>query len=395
MADLTFTPFTLSIDEAELDDLGRRLRSTRLPDQLPDQPWVYGTDRETLEELCRYWAEEYDWRAAEAEINPWPQFLTTIDGEQVHLVHVRSETADAVPLLLTHGWPGSIVEFLHLIEPLTSPGGGEQAFHLVIPSLPGFGLSGPTTTTGVGPARIAGMWAELMAGLGYDRYVAQGGDWGAVITGHLGAIDPEHCAGIHLNMVTAGPPADGGEPTEEERAILAAGAHFRDHETGYQAIQGTKPQTLAYALADSPAGQCAWILEKFRTWSDLGANAADAAAPDAAAADAAAEDVFAVHDRDRFLTNVMLYWLTNTGGSSARIYYEHRAGGRGVASGVTVPMGGAIFPAEIYRASRRWADAAFNVVHWSTFDAGGHFAALERPADLTADIRAFVDRLDV
>jgi epoxide hydrolase len=370
---LELTPFTVSIDESELDELRQRLDRTRWPDQLPGQGWDYGVERSELQELCRYWAERYDWRAAEAELNRHPQFLTELDGEQVHLYHVRSSRDDARPLLLTHGWPGSIVEFLHLIEPLTEPGPGEPAFHLVVPSLPGFGFSGPTRTTGVSPKRIAGMWAELMAGLGYDRYGAQGGDWGAIITSHLGVLDPDHCAAIHLNMVLAPPTRELlDDATDDERQRFGQLVRFQAEETGYQEIQGTKPQTLAYALTDSPAGLCAWIYEKFRTWSDCGG------------------DVFSVHDRDRFCTNVMLYWLTGTAGSAARIYYEfRRADGRETASSVPVPMGAADFPGEVYRASRRWAETRYDVRRWTTFERGGHFAALERPTDLVGDLRAF------
>jgi epoxide hydrolase len=372
---LELTPFTVAVPEADLDDLRLRLQRTRWPDQLPGQEWVYGTERSELQAVCAYWADGYDWRAAEAELNRYPQFLTEIDGERVHLYHVRSSREDALPLLLTHGWPGSVVEFLHLIEPLTEPDDpAEPAFHLVVPSLPGFGFSRPTRTVGVSPLRIARMWAELMAGLGYGRYVAQGGDWGAIITSHLAALDPDHCAAIHLNMVVAPPtPELLEDATDDERERFASLLHFQAEETGYQEIQGTKPQTLAYALTDSPAGLCGWILEKFRTWSDCGG------------------DVFSVHDRDRFLTNVMLYWVTGTAGSAARIYHEFRhADGRQTATRVAVPTGVADFPGEIYRASRRWAETRFDVVHWSTWERGGHFAALERPDDLLADIRGFL-----
>jgi epoxide hydrolase len=371
---LELTPFTVSFPDADLDDLRQRLARTRWPDQLPGQEWVYGAERSELQELCRYWAESYDWRQAEAELNRFPQHLTELDGERVHLYHVPSSRSDALPLLLTHGWPGSVVEFLHLIGPLTEPAEDDvPAFSVVVPSLPGFGPSGPTRTTGVSPRRVATMWAELMAGLGHDRYVAQGGDWGAIITSHLGALDPEHCAAIHLNMVVAPPtPELLEDPTDDEREKFSALLAFQADETGYQEIQGTKPQTLAYALADSPAGLCGWIYEKFRTWSDCDG------------------DVFSVHDRDRFLTNVMLYWLTNTAGSAARIYYEFRhADGRQTATSVPVPMGAADFPGEIYRATPRWAETRFDVRHWTTFERGGHFAALERPEDLLGDIRRF------
>ena len=373
----TIDPFTISIPNDALDDLRRRLLATRWPDQMPGQEWVYGAERSEVQAIVEYWANTYDWRKAEAEINSHPQFTTTIDGERVHFLHVRSSHADATPLLLTHGWPGSIVEFLHLIGPLAEPTDGSRPFHLVIPSLPGFGFSGPTVTPGVDPRRIATMWAQLMAGLGYDRYVAQGGDWGAIITGHIGGVDPDHCVGIHLNMVPARPTAElMADATDAEKEVVAATRHFQAEETGYQSIQGTKPQTLAYALTDSPAGLCAWIYEKFHSWSDR-----------------AGGDVFNTHDRDRFCTNLMLYWLTNTAGSAARIYYEQRHLGGKQAENVTVPTAGAIFPADIYRSSRRFTEAHFDVVHWTEFDTGGHFAALEEPALLQADIRSFVDQI--
>ncbi len=374
---LEFHPFTIDIPDTDLDDLQRRLTATRWPDQMPDQEWVYGAERSELQAVVEYWRNDYDWRAAEASINAHPQFVTEIDGERVHFLHVRSSHEAATPLLLTHGWPGSIVEFLHVIHPLTEPDGVARPFHLVIPSLPGFGFSGPTVTPGVDPHRIAGMWRQLMAGLGYERYVAQGGDWGSIITAHLGAVDPEHCIGIHLNMVPSRPtPELMNDATPAEQDAVQSMMAFQAEEIGYMAIQGTKPQTLAYALTDSPAGLCAWIYEKFHTWSDR-----------------AGGDVFSVHDRDRFCTNLMLYWLTNTAGSAARIYYERQHSDHGFATDVSVPMAGAIFPEEIYRSSRRFAEATFNVVHWSEFDRGGHFAALEQPEVLLADLRSFVDQL--
>ena len=378
MTDLELRPYVVDIPQIELDDLRRRLRATRWPDQMPGQEWVYGAELTEVQAVVEYWGERYDWRAAEAELNRHPQFVTQIDGERVHFLHVRSSHDDATPLLLTHGWPGSIVEFLELVTPLSEPAEGQRPFHLVIPSLPGFGLSGPTVTPGVDPARIARMWATLMAGLGYDRYIAQGGDWGAIITGLLGEHDPAHCAGIHLNMVTTRPNPELMESaTPAEQEIVADLMRFQAEETGYQQIQGTKPQTLAYALTDSPAGLAAWIYEKFHTWSDLGEHGT----------------VFDTHDRDTFCTNLMLYWLTNTAGSAARIYYEHLHNSRKLAVKVTVPMAGAVFPAEIYRSSRRFAETIFDVVHWSEFDRGGHFAALEQPDALTADLRSFVDQI--
>ena len=374
----TIAPFTIDIAQDDLDDLRRRLLATRWPDQMPGQEWVYGAELTEVQSIVAYLANEYDWRRAEAAINAHPQFSIQLQGENVHFLHVRSEHEDATPLLLTHGWPGSIVEFLDVIDMLTKPSGGERPFHLVIPSLPGFGFSGPTVTPGVNPRRIAEMWAELMAALGYDQYIAQGGDWGAIITGLLGEFDPEHCAGVHLNMVTSRPtPELMADATPAEQEAVAALMHFQAEETGYSKIQGTKPQTLAYSHADSPAGLVAWIYEKFHTWSDRGDGG----------------NVFDAHDRDAFCSNVMLYWLTNTAGSAARIYYEHQHNDHKMASNVSVPMAGVIFPAEIYRSSRRFAAEVFNVVHWNEFDRGGHFAALEVPDVLFNDVRSFVDQL--
>lgn len=374
----TISPFTIDIPQDDLDDLRRRLLATRWPDQMPGQEWKYGAEISEVQSIVDYWANEYEWRPAEAAINAHPQFTIQLQGENVHFLHIQSSHDDATPLLLTHGWPGSIVEFLDVIEPLSNPTNGERPFHLVIPALPGFGFSGPTVTPGVNPHRIASMWAELMTALGYDHYIAQGGDWGSIITGLLGQLDPEHCDGIHINMVTSRPtPELMSDATPAEQEAVAALMHFQAEESGYQAIQGTKPQTLAYSHADSPAGLMAWIYEKFHTWSDRGEDGC----------------VFDAHDRDAFCTNVMLYWLTNTAGSAARIYYEHLHNDKKMASEVTVPMAGAIFPAEIYRSSRRFAESVFNVVHWSEFEQGGHFAALEQPEALMVDLRSFVDQI--
>ncbi len=371
-------PFELSVDDAEITDLQRRLDSTRWPDQLAGQEWVYGTDLGELRDLVHYWRNEFQWNEAEATINKWPQFTTSLAGENVHFIHARSSRNDARPLLLSHGWPGSIVEFLHLIQPLTEPKDPTTpAFHVIIPSLPGFTLSGPTVTTGVSPKRIATMWISLMVRLGYDNYLAQGGDWGAIITSWIGQLDPRHCAGIHLNMLPLSPTeALMSSMSSEEEIILESTMAFQAHEAGYQAIQSSKPQTLAYALTDSPVGLLSWILEKFRTWTDCDG------------------DIFSVHHRDTLLSNVALYWFTATAGSAARIYYEFAAvDNAGLASKVTVPTGVADFPKEIYRSSRRWAEETHHIVHWSRFTRGGHFAALEQPKVLLEDLRLFATKL--
>ena len=374
------TPFRIDVPQAVLDDLRDRLARTRWPDQVPGSGWDYGTDLSYLRELCDYWRDRFDWRAAEATLNAFPQFKTTIGSQDVHFLHVRSPHPGALPLLITHGWPGSVWEFVRIIGPLVDPPahGGEaaDAFHVVAPSMPGYAWSGPTVEPGWDVWRIAETWAALMARLGYDRYGAQGGDWGAIVSANLGLVDPGHLAGVHLNMVVARRPEDGdpmaGVEPEEAEGVRAF-RHFRQHETGYQEIQGTKPQTLSYGLTDSPAGLAGWIVEKFRTWSDCGG------------------DVEARFSKDDLLANVTTYWVTGTIGSSCRLYCETRRSGRyGPAAGrVEVPTGAAIFPKEIYRPPRAWAERAYNVVHWEHYPSGGHFAAMEEPEALVGDVRKF------
>lgn len=378
------TPFTIDVPEAVLDDLRDRLRRTRWPDQIPGTGWDYGAELGAVQRLCEHWLDGYDWRAAEAALNRWPQFTTTIDpdgGGDVHLhfVHARSPEPDALPLVITHGWPGSIVEFQEVIGPLSDPAahGGDpaDAFHVVAPSLPGYAFSGPTTRTGVDIRVAAQANAALMAGLGYDRYVAQGGDWGSMATQQTALVDPDHCAAIHLNMVIAGPP-DPANPnegvTEAELAGLASMGEFVANETGYQQIQGTKPQTLAYGLTDSPAGLAGWILEKFRTWSDCGG------------------DPFSIFTMDELLTNITVYWVTGTINSSTRMYYESMKSRRfGTGDRVQQPVGVANFPKELYRPPRAWAQSRYNIARWSVFDRGGHFAVMEQPEIMINEIREF------
>lgn len=373
-------PFDITVADEVLVDLKDRLGRTRWPDQIPDTGWDYGTNRAYLQELCAYWRDEYDWREHEARLKAWDHFRTEIDGQRIHFIHAPSPVAGARPLLLSHGWPGSVVEFLHVIEPLRDPeahgGDPADAFHVVAPSLPGYGWSGPTTDRGWHPKRIAVAFAELMARLGYDGYVAQGGDWGAMITTQLGLQDAGHVAGIHLNMLIALPGPDDELTEEEQRAMADAMAVMTDG-AGYQQIQGTRPQTLSYGLNDSPAGLAGWIAEKFHSWTDNDGTIESAVS------------------RDDLLTNITTYWVTGTINSSTRLYYEAMKAGLFGPQGarVEVPTGGAVFPKEILRASRRFAERAYDVVHWSTFDRGGHFAALEVPDLLTADIREFARRL--
>jgi len=369
------TPFLIDVPQADLDDLRDRLARTRWPDQLPEVGWDYGIPLDYVRKLASYWRDRYDWRVHEARLNSFPQFTTTIDGQRVHFLHVRSAAPGALPLIMTHGWPGSVVEFLNVIGPLSDPaafgGSPDDAFHLVIPSIPGYGFSGPTRDRGWDVRRVARAWAELMSRLGYPRYGAQGGDWGSSISRELGVLVPERLAGVHLNMlfpVVRDEPAD---LTEVERARLAGLREFRATGSGYGAIQATRPQTLAYGLTDSPAGQLAWITEKFGEWTDDGL-------PDEAV------------DRDQLLTNVTLYWLTATAGSSARLYYESaRSGAWGPPAVSTAPTGVAVFPREIAPPIRRFAEQSNNIVHWSEFDRGGHFAAMEVPDLLVGDVREF------
>lgn len=372
-------PFAVAVPQADLDDLTSRLRATRWPDALPGSGWDYGTDLAYLQDLCRYWADGFDWRSAEARLNAFPNWVTEIDGERLHYLHVPSPHAHAVPLLLTHGWPGSVVEFQHVIGPLVDPpafgGDAVDAFSVVCPSLPGYTWSGPTRQRGWDIRRVSAALAALMAELGYRRYGAQGGDWGAIATAHLGVLDVEHLLGIHLTMANAPRPAgaDDDALTDQERADLAEMRAFRTSGTGYQAIQGTRPQSLAYALTDSPAGLAGWMVEKFRAWSDCSG------------------DLDAVFDRDDLLANLTSYWVTRTAGSAARLYYESFQSGQPVmpTRRVEVPTAVARFPREIYRPPRAWVEAAFDLHRWTVMPRGGHFAALEQPGLLVDDVRAF------
>ena len=366
-------PFEIAIAESELDDLRARLAMTRLPEAETTGDWSQGIPLSYIREILDYWQTGYDWRRGEARINQFPQFRTELDGVGIHFIHVRSPEPDAMPLVMTHGWPGSVVEFLKVIEPLSNPrahgGNAEDAFHVVCPTLPGFGFSGKPTTTGWGTEKIGGEWARLMARLGYGRYVAQGGDWGSIVTGAIADADPEHCAAIHLNMPIAPPdPATMDSLTEREQVALAALKHYQDWDSGYSKQQSTRPQTVGYGLVDSPIGQAAWILEKFWAWMDC---------------DGHPENVLT---RDELLDNVMLYWLTASGASSARIYWESFNSSR--PETISVPTGISQFPKEIFPTSRRWAEKRFsNLIYYNELDKGGHFAAFEQPEQFVAELR--------
>lgn len=366
-------PFTIDVAEVELDDLRDRLRRTRWPEAATVDDWSQGVPLAYLQDLCRHWADNYDWQARQKRLNDFPQFRTQVDGLWIHFLHVRSPHPGAVPLILTHGWPGSFVEFIEAIGPLTDPPshGGEaaDAFHVVVPSLPGYSFSDKPSTTGWGVQKTAKAWASLMARLGYDRYFAQGGDWGSMVTTSIGIQDPEHVAGIHLNMVIGFPGPEDGEATEMEQAALAGVNDYLANDSGYSKEQSTRPQTLGYALVDSPAGQCAWILEKFWSWSDTGGDPVGALGA------------------DRILDNVMLYWLPATGASSARMYWESFS--NPPLDPVTVPMGASIFPKEIFRPSKRWASRQFqDIRYWGEPKVGGHFAAFEQPELFVDEVRA-------
>ena len=361
-------PFTIAIPDADLDDLRRRIRATRWPEREPVPDHSQGVPLEYLRELCRYWADEYDWRRCERALNALPNERHEIDGLAFHAIHVRSPHEDALPLVLTHGWPGSVLEFLETVEPLTNPADPADAFHVVLPALPGYGFSAKPAEPGWNAARTAAAWARLMSDLGYDRFAAQGGDWGAVVTTALARHCPERLVGIHLNMPLGLKPDDDAELTERDQQALAAMARFQREGRGYHIEQSTRPQTVGYSLVDSPVGLCAWIVEKLLGWAD------DGPVPPLT--------------RDQMLDNVTLYWLTASGASSARYYWEnYKAGAR---DPVDVPTGCSLFPKEILPMPRAWAERMYrDIRYWHEVDVGGHFAAWEQPALFVDEVRKF------
>jgi pimeloyl-ACP methyl ester carboxylesterase len=366
-------PFQIDIADEALEDLKQRLANTRWADAETVDDWSQGTPQAYLREICDYWRTQYDWRAREERLNRFPQFKTNLNGIDIHFIHVKSPESTATPLIMTHGWPGSIVEFQKVIGPLSDPvahgGQAEDAFDIVCPSLPGYGFSDKPTETGWGIEKIAKTWAALLARLGYEKYVAQGGDWGSMVTSSLAAQDSEHCLGIHLNMAIAPPtPESMDNLSELEKSAIAGMEHYTNLDSGYSKQQSTRPQSLGYGLVDSPAGQAAWILEKFWSWTDCSGHPENALT------------------RDEMLDNIMLYWLPATGASSARLYWE--SFNSPPMMKITVPVGVSVFPHEIFKASKRWCEARYdNLVYHNVLEKGGHFAAFEQPEIFVEEVR--------
>ena len=379
----SITPFEIVVPDAAISDLKTRLQNTRLPDQISETTWEYGTDKTYLTELIDYWENEFDWREQERTLNEFDHFKTEIDEIEMHFIHQRSEHPDAIPLMIVHGWPGSISEFSKIIDPLIDPvaygGSASDAFHVITPSLPGFGFSSAPTQPGYSPEKIAHILAALMEKIGYQRYAIAGGDWGAIINRHLAFNYPDRLIGLHSNMMLAGPPTDReqrADVTQAEETARAARGAYMQNERAYQQIQGSKPQTLGYGLNDSPAGLAAWIVEKFHGWTDMPQGATGYL-----------DNHFT---KDELLTNIAIYWFTGTITSSTRIYYENSKTPIETPLGyINVPTGAAIFPAEIFVTPRAWAEAAYDLRHWSVMSEGGHFAALEKPELYLNDLQIF------
>jgi len=367
------SPFRIAVSDDVLDDLRQRLAQTRWPERECVDDWSQGIPLEYTRELAAYWADGYDWRSREALLNRFDQFTTDIDGLDIHFIHQRSPHDGAFPLIITHGWPGSIVEFHKVIEPLTNPtahgGRAEDAFHVVCPSLPGYGFSGKPANTGWGVGKVAEAWEMLMTRLGYDRYGAQGGDWGGAVTTAIGR-NGGHCAAIHVNFALAFPPAGLENPTPEEQEALKALEHYQRWDSGYSKQQSTRPQTVGYGLVDSPVGQLAWIVEKFWSWMDC---------------DGYPENVLT---KDELLDNVMMYWVTASAASSARMYWQSFNVWTGELR-VDLPTGIAALPKEVIRAPRSWCEPNYNITHWTQMPRGGHFAAFEQPELFVEDVRKF------
>lgn len=367
--------FELAIDQHQLDDLNSRLDLARWPEKEAVDDWSQGTPLAALQDLTAYWRHGYDWRRCEARLNAFGQFKTEIDGLDIHFLHIRSPHAGAMPLIMTHGWPGSVIEFMGVIEALTDPNDPAQAFDLVLPSLPGFGFSGKPEVTGWGVEKIGRAWGELMQRLGYTRWVAQGGDWGSAVTTAIAVQQVQGCAGIHLNMPIGRPlPEDLANPSPAELKALGALKHYQDWDSGYSTQQRTRPQTVGYGLVDSPVGLAGWIFEKMWAWTDNAGSPFDALS------------------RDQILDNIMLYWLPANGASSARLYWE--SFGSFAPQEITLPVAISAFPKEILPTPRKWAERNYkNLVHWGDMDQGGHFAAWEQPEAFVSELRTAFEKM--
>lgn len=373
MSNDAIRPFEIAISDAVLADLKQRLANTRWPEKETVKDWSQGIPLAYTQEVCDYWLNSYDWRAREVLLNKYPQFMTELNGLDIHFIHARSSHPDARPLLMTHGWPGSIVEFQKVIGPLIDPvahgGNAEDAFHVVCPALPGYGFSGKPSDTGWSIEKIAETWNQLMLRLDYDEYFAQGGDWGAAVTAAIGMQNLGNCQAIHLNMVIVEPdPATMDDLTPLEQSALAGMQHYSDHDSGYSKQQSTRPQTVGYGLSDSPVGQMAWILEKYWAWMDCEGHPEN------------------VLSKDELLDNIMLYWCNASAASSARLYWE--SFNELSRDDIVLATGCSVYPKEIFRASRRWAERRFkNLIHWNELDKGGHFAAFEVPETFIKEVR--------
>jgi len=379
----TITPFTYRAPQRALDDLRQRLARTRWPERETVSDWSQGVPLAKLRGLVDYWRTDYDWRRCEETLNRFAQYRTTIDGLGIHFLHVRSKHPNALPIIITHGWPGSVIEFLEILGPLSDPaahgGRAEDAFHVVAPSLPGFGFSDKPSARGWNADRIARAWSELMGQLGYRRFVAQGGDWGAFVTTKMAQQHASGLAAIHLNFPQVVPDKIPAKLTAEQQRTVDALKRFETDGSGYFALQATRPQTIGYSLADSPAGQAAWIYEKFHAWTDNKGNPEDALT------------------RDQMLDNITLYWLTDTAASSARMYSEHAGiGTQNNAGVVDIPVGCSIFPREIFPAPREWAEQVYpKLIYWNEVERGGHFAAFEEPTLFAQELRALAREVRV
>jgi len=369
--------FKIEITDGQLEELDQRLRLARWPEQETVDDWSQGVPLTYMQDVVEYWLNNYDWRARESFHNEMPQFVGSYQGLEIHFIHCPSPHADARPLIMTHGWPGSIVEFRKVIEPLTNPtafgGESEDAFHVVCPALPGYGFSSKPVETGFGVEKIGAIWNELMVSLGYEHYFAQGGDWGSAVTTAIGMQNLGNCQKIHVNMPSAPPTKEALEnPTERDKLALAGASYYQQWGAGYSKQQSTRPQTLGYGLVDSPIGQAAWILEKFYEWTDC---------------DGHPENVLT---KDELLDNIMFYWLTGSGASSGRLYWE--SFGKAFSGGlknIELPTGCSIFPKEIVPTPRSWAEKVYtNIVYWNELDKGGHFAAFEQPESFVDELRA-------